>query len=142
MTQINPDLPEILENPYGEKLLDALTEMITQGNASDLVITALRSINPSAATAYTPVLADAFKTVTLNNASPVTVTLPSNATVPFAIGTRIDFVGLGAGLVTFAAGGGVVINSADLLFTTRAQFSAVSALKTGTNTWVLVGDLA
>ena len=41
-------------------------------------------------TAYTLVLADAFKLVAMNNAAANTLTVPPNSSVAFPIGTRID----------------------------------------------------
>lgn len=81
----------------------------------------------------------AGKTVTVTGAA--TITLPSNTSVPLASGTRIDFIRMGSGEVTFAAENGVTLYSKNSWFRINAQYSAASVLKTGTNTWVLVGDL-
>ena len=97
-------------------------------------------VNAQTGTTYTPVLADAGKLVTLSNAAAITVTLPSDATVALAIGTVIDFAGIGVGLVTFSAGSGATRNPSPAA--TRAQYSVASAIKTAANTWLVVGDLA
>lgn len=68
------------------------------------------SINAQTGTAYTLVLTDQSKLVTLTNAAAIAVTIPTNATVAFPIGTQIDFSQDGAGKVTFS-GAGVTINS-------------------------------
>ena len=78
--------------------------------------------------------------VTLNNASPVAVTVPTNALIPFVIGTRIDFIQVGAGKVTFS-GAGVTINSASGYLSIASQYSGASLYKEATNTWYLVGNL-
>ena len=44
--------------------------------------------------------------VTLSNAAAITVTLPQNTTTAFPIGAEIDFLWLGVGQPTFAAGSG------------------------------------
>jgi len=99
------------------------------------------SINAQTGTSYTLVLTDAGKLVTLDNAGAVTVTVPLNSTVAYAVGTRIDLAGLGVGLVTVAATGGVTINATPSLGL-RARYSGATLTKLATNTWLLVGDLA
>jgi hypothetical protein len=99
-----------------------------------------KTINAQTGTTYTLVLADAGRVITASNAAAVTVTVPPNSSVAFPIGTEIDVIGIGAGLVTIAQGSGVTVNPAARVF--RAQHSGATLLKIGTNTWQLVGDLA
>lgn len=89
---------------------------------------------------YTLVLSDAGKLITLTSSSAITLTIPTNASVAFPIGTQIDLVQGGAGAVTFA-GAGVTINSKGGNKTIADKFVGVSLIKTDTNTWLLVGDL-
>ena len=98
-------------------------------------------INAQTGTTYTIVLADVGKLVTCTNAGAITVTLPQDSAVAVPVGARIDFAGLGAGLITFAAGTGATVNGTPSLGT-RAQYSAVTAIKVAANTWLVVGDLA
>jgi len=90
---------------------------------------------------YTLILTDAGKLVTMNAAGALTLTIPSNASVAFTIGQRIDIAQLGAGQVTIAPAGGVTVNGTPGL-KCRAQYSSVSVVKIATNTWLAVGDLA
>jgi len=91
--------------------------------------------------AYTLVLGDAGKLVTISNASAVNCTVPPNSSVAFPVGTQITVAGIGAGLVTIAQGSGVTVNATpSRVF--RAQYSAASLVKTATDTWLLIGDLA
>jgi len=79
--------------------------------------------------------------VTLSNAAAITLTIPTNASVAYAVGTKIDFAQIGAGQVTVAGAGGVTVNATPgLKF--RAQYSAATCIKTATDTWLLVGDLS
>jgi len=98
-------------------------------------------VNAQTGTTYAPVLEDQGKIVTCANAAAITVTMPSNATTAFPIGTQIDFAVLGAGMVTFVAGSGATVNGTPSLVS-RATYSAVSLLKLGTDYWLAVGDLA
>lgn len=91
-------------------------------------------LNNQTGTTYTLVLADGGKIVTLNNASAVSVTIPTNASVAFPTGVVIGFTNKGAGTVTLAGAGGVTVNGASL---TLAQNESAEALKLDTNTWVI-----
>ncbi len=92
-------------------------------------------VNTQTGTTYTLVLADAGKQVTLSNASAVTVTVPTNATVAFAIGVRIYLINLGAGVVTVAGAGGVSVlqGNNDL---NMPQYGTMVLFKTATDSWV------
>jgi hypothetical protein len=90
------------------------------------------TVNTQTGTSYTLVLADQGGLVTLSNASAVTVTIPTNASVAYATGTVINLLNLGAGSVTVSAAGGVTLNGSA---TTLAQNAQVTLIKLGTNTW-------
>jgi hypothetical protein len=71
----------------------------------------------------------------------ITLTMPANATVAFAIGARLDIAQTGAGRITVAPAGGVTITGTPSL-TLRAAGSVASLVKIGTDAWLLTGDLA
>ena len=98
-------------------------------------------VNTQTGTTYTLVLSDAGKMVTLSNAASIAVTVPTNASVAFATGARIDLAQLGAGSVAIAGDTGVTVNSKSAYATIGARYVAVTLIKTGTNTWLLCGDL-
>lgn len=100
-----------------------------------------RMLISSQTSSYTLVADDAGKAVEVNASGATNVTIPTNASVAFPIGTVIEVVQLGAGRVTIAAAGGVTLQAADGALTTRVQYSAVSLRKRATNTWLIVGDL-
>jgi hypothetical protein len=112
------------------------------GTGSDwtLVRTGVRAINAQTGTSYTLALTDVGKLVTLSNAAAVTLTVPTNATVAFPVGTEIDLAQLGAGQVT-VAGAGVTINGSPGL-KIAAQYGAATLLKLATDTWLLLGKLS
>jgi hypothetical protein len=97
--------------------------------------------NTQTGTAYTLALLDAGKLVTLSNAAAVTLTIPSNAAAAFRVGTVINLLSLGAGLVTVAITGDSLVSKGALVKLT-AQYSAASLVKTAATSWVLFGDLA
>lgn len=93
-------------------------------------------VNTQTGTTYTLVLTDAGKQVTVNNASGVTLTIPTNASVAFAVGVRIFVINLGTGALTIAGAGGVTVGepTGDLNF---VQYSVCALFKTATDTWVV-----
>lgn len=84
--------------------------------------------------------ADEEALVRMNVATANTFLLPANATVPFAIGTRIDIQQIGTGKTTISGASGVTIDVANKSI--AAQWGAASAIKIDTDTWTLIGALA
>jgi len=81
---------------------------------------------------YTAVLLDAGKTVTLSNASAVTLTIPAQASISWADNTQLNFLNLGAGTVTITPAVDVTINGTPL---TLATSKGGSLVRTASNTW-------
>lgn len=100
-----------------------------------------RTINAQTGTTYTFVLGDAGKFCTFSNAAAITVTVPPNSSVAFATGTQIDCAQIGAGKTTFAQGTGVTISSKGSNKACGAQYVGVTLVKTGTDAWLLMGEL-
>jgi len=88
--------------------------------------------NAITTTTYTAVLLDAGKTVTLSNASAVTLTIPAQASVSWADNTQLNFLNLGAGTVTITPAASVTINGTPL---TLATSKGGSLVRTASNTW-------
>jgi hypothetical protein len=103
-------------------------------------LTAIITINPQVNTTYQLALEDVGKLITLDNSSPITVTIPTNGVVPFLIGTTIDLIQKGTGKVTFSGVGATVKSKASNL-SIGGQNVAVSLIKEDTDTWYLIGDL-
>lgn len=101
---------------------------------------AVLGINTQTAS-YQLVATDAGEIVEMNVGGANNLTIPANATVAFAINTRIDVVQLGAGQTSFVAGGGVTIRSTGGKLKLTGQYSGASLYKRGTNEWVIIGDL-
>jgi hypothetical protein len=99
-------------------------------------------LNTQTGTTYTLAVGDAGQLIGLANASAITVTVPTNASVPFALGTQITVAQSGSGKVTVAGAVGVTVNSADGFLSTRTQWSGGTLIKIDTNAWVLIGDLS
>jgi hypothetical protein len=134
--------------------LDALTDVDTSTTAPDnlQVLTWITgtgnweprdpnsyNINDQVGTTYTLVLADKGSLVRLDNAAAITLTVPTNASVAFPIGTQVLLRQVGAGSVTIA-GGGVTFATPDDLVLGSAGESAI-LIKTATDTWDVVKDI-
>lgn len=99
-------------------------------------------LNAQTGTTYTLAAGDAGELVTLSNASAITLTVPTNASVAFAIGTQITITQANSGQVTVAGAVGVTVNAADSATKLRTQWSAATLIKTATNSWILIGDIS
>jgi hypothetical protein len=73
--------------------------------------------------------------------SAVDITIPTDATLNFPIGTAIDVLRTNTGGVRIVGAGGVTVNATPGAFL-RAQWSSATLFKRAANTWVLIGDLA
>jgi hypothetical protein len=105
----------------------------------DSKVASVSTINAQTAS-YTLVLADRDKFVELGVSSGNTVTVPTNATAAFPVGTKISIIQTGTGQTTITPASGVTVNGTPGL-KTRAQWSAVTLVKRATDTWVAFGDL-
>lgn len=111
----------------------AAAEVLTAANLNAMI--GAPTQNNQTGTSYTLALLDAGKTVTLSNASAVSVTVPLQSTVAWAANTQINLLNIGAGLVTIAGAGGVTINGTPL---TLATSKGGSLIRTASNTWTFV----
>lgn len=89
-------------------------------------------------TSDTPLSTDSGCETTLSNASAITCTIPSSSYL--TAGQIAFYRQIGAGAVTFVAGGGVTLDGTSLV--TRGQFSVVAVRCISTTHFVLVGDTA
>lgn len=99
------------------------------------------TLNAQTGTTYTLVLTDSAKFVTLTNASSITLTVPTNSSVAFPVGTQVNLVQLGAGQVT-VGGAGVTLRSQGSKLKLNGQYAAAVLIKIATDEWVLVGNTA
>jgi hypothetical protein len=103
--------------------------------------------NTQTGTTYTAVSADQYQVlVTMNNASANAFKIPTNASVSMPTGTVITVLNLGAGVCTISAvtsGTTTVVSAgATSASPTLAQYKSAACIKTGTDTWVIVGAIA
>ena len=96
---------------------------------------------------YTAVLNDQYQSLEImNKATAIAFNLPTNASVAFPIGTCITVLNIGAGTCTIKAvtSGTTTVLSAGATAAqpTLAQYRSAACIKTGTDTWYVVGAIA
>lgn len=100
------------------------------------------TINAQTGTTYTLALTDRGQTVTMDNASANTVTIPTNASVAFDIGSVVVVVMKGAGTTTITGSTGVTVNGTSAgSVSISSQYQGVSLLKVATDTWIASGAI-
>ena len=115
-------------------LLSAIAAYVAATNPGLVVTT-------QAGTSYTPVLGDANSRIRFTNGAAITLTIPPNASVAFPVGTTIEFVQAGAGVLGVSAGAGVTVNSNGSLFHTNGQYAVAELTQDAANVWTLCGNL-
>lgn len=111
-------------------------DVLRSGLAASLI-----TINAQTA-AYTLVLADASKLVTMNVASANQLTIPTNASVAYPVGTVIVIQQIGAGVTTVKGATGVTLNGVSAGGgAITARWAACSIVKSATNTWLAMGGI-
>jgi hypothetical protein len=99
------------------------------------------TLNDQTGTAYTVALTDNGKLVTLDTGVTGTITIPLNSSVAFPTGAQIHLVRKGTGPLSVTGASGVTVNATPGR-NFRAQWSAATAIKLATDTWLLLGDLS
>ena len=137
-------LPAATDTLVGKATTDTLTnKTLTSPTLNTPTINDARqnlTLNAQTGTTYTLVLTDNGRLVTLSNAAAITLTVPTNASVAFATGAVINIQQIGAGQVTVAGAAGVTVTGTGTKL--RTQYSAAALVKTGTDSWTLIGDLS
>ena len=103
------------------------------------------AVNAQTGTTYTLALSDSYQVlITQSNASANAIKIPTNATAAIPIGSVITVLNIGAGLCTISAvtSGTTTVLSAGVTAAqpTVAQYRSVALIKTGTDSWYVVGS--
>ena len=130
--------------PLSEAYIDGdiLSASDVNGTNEGINDLAFGVFNAQTGTTYTLALTDVAKVVTLTNAAAITVTVPTNASVAFPIGTQILLYQGGAGQVTISPAGSVTVRSQGTKLKITAQYGVAGLLKVATDEWVAFGNLA
>lgn len=96
---------------------------------------------------YTAVSADQYQVLeVMNKATAINFLIPTNASVAFPIGTVLNVLNIGAGACTIKAvtSGTTTVLSAGATAAqpSLGQYKAAACIKTGTDTWYVVGAIS
>lgn len=94
----------------------------------------------SSSTTYTISQSDIGKNVEISNSASIVVTIPTDSSVNFPIGSYINIFQAGVGQITVSAASGVTLQATPGK-KLRSQFSMATVVKRSANTWLLYGDL-
>jgi len=95
---------------------------------------------------YTVAIVDSYQVlVSMNKATAVALKIPTNTTAAIPVGSVITILNKGAGLCTISAvtSGTTTVLSAGAVAAspTLAQYKSAACIKTGTDTWYVVGAI-
>jgi hypothetical protein len=141
-TQTALDAKAPTANPTftGAVTLSASGVVFTDGTQTKEGVPSRTTIIPKTDSYTLSSLGERDSLIEINKATATTLTIPTNATVAWPIGTSIDILQTGAGQVTIAGASGVTVNATPGL-KLRTQWSSATLLKRATDSWVVVGDL-
>ena len=122
------------------------TAIETLGDSVDASFAGL-TVNAQTGTTYTAVKADGLNAiVTMDNASPNTFSIPTDATYNFPIGTTLVVYMKGAGVTTITAvtpGTTTVVSAgATIGSPVLARYKSAAAIKLAANSWTVVGGIS
>jgi len=133
--------------PTGSVTLASLTgtETFTNKTLTDPKINL--AFDAQTGATYTTVLDDNGQVVTMNNASANTLSIPTNASVAYPVGTQINVLQIGAGQTTINAvtSGTTTIQSTGASAAApkiRARYGMATCIKANTDLWYVIGDIA
>lgn len=131
---------------FGDKLSLGDVSDTTNNAEGDTKTTTVQQVvnahelNAQTGTTYTLALTDRGKTVTMNNAAANTLSIPTNASVAFPIGSSVIVRQIGAGTTTISAVSGVTLDgTATGSCDVSARYKAAVLTKVDTNIWYVDG---
>lgn len=123
--------------------LDQLTAngiIFTDGEQTKQGVPSITPIIAKTASYTLGALTERDSLIEVNSSSATTITIPTDATLNFPVGTSLDILQTNTGQVTIAGAGGVTVNATPGL-KLRTQWSSATIFKRAANTWVVYGDL-
>ena len=136
---------------YLKSLSNTIATEVTDRTSADTnlqtqVTNLLNTINlqttiTTRSSSFTLSLSDAGKTILLDTASTMTLTVPTNSSVEIPIGYQYFVIESGSGRTTFTPASGVTINSKNSQMYIDTQYGKATLLKVGTDSWIAYGDI-
>jgi hypothetical protein len=114
------------------------TQLATTAFVQNAVV-AVRATKLIADGSYSLGVGDDGNVIEMGSANANSVTIPTNASVPFSIGVVVEIFQAGAGATTILAASGVTLRTPTGGATIQGQWGTATLRKRGTNEWVLAG---
>jgi hypothetical protein len=129
----NPTFAGLVTASSGVKFADDTIQM-------SAAVPSLTSFSEKTANYTLDTLDHKDNVVEMNSSSPLTFTIPTNATLSWPVGASMDIFQTGTGQVTVAAASGATLNGTpgNKL---RTQWSSCTIMKRSADSWVIYGDL-
>jgi len=144
-------LGNAIDTSMGDLLGGTTGQVLSKASNTDMDFTWIAqddvtlTINPQTGTTYTFTATDAINSlVSASNAATQTYTLPLNSVTAIPTGSVINLIQVGAGQVTVNGSAGVTVASTGATSSApklRVTNSALSAIKVGTDSWYVIGDI-
>lgn len=100
------------------------------------------TLNVQTGASYVPVLADADNVlIMMDSASGQDLLFPPDSDVAFPLGTVLNWMQIGVGLLSFDAEPGAVLNSRGGAVDSAGRWAQGTATKVAPDVWVLAGDI-
>jgi hypothetical protein len=133
---------------FGEGSLDDLAVnnievagvVFTDGTQTKVGVPSITTISQKTDSYTLASLTERDTIIEINKSTGTTLTIPTDATVNYPVGTTLDIIQTGSGQVTIAGAVGVTVNATPGL-KLRTQWSSATLLKRASNTWLVFGDL-
>jgi hypothetical protein len=100
-----------------------------------------QTISTKSGSTYTLGLEDSSEILEFTNASGCQITIPTNASVNFPVGSQITLVQAGSNPIEVVAAGGVTLNSKQGYRVSAFQWVGLVLYQREVDNWVLLGDL-
>ena len=117
-------------NPYGGLKIDSVSGLTVE-----------TKIHPDITTSSTLGLSASNRIVGVSSANAITISVPTDSTTNYDIGTNIVVYQKGTGQVTLSAAAGVTMLSNSSKVKLTGQYSSAALFKLASNSWLLGGDL-
>lgn len=142
-TQIDNKAPIASPTFTGTVTVSASGVAFTDGTQTKEGVPSRTTIQQKTASYTLSALTERDNFIEVNSASATTISIPTDASVNFPVGTSIDILQTGAGQVTIAAvtPATTTVNGTPGL-KLRTQWSSATLFKRAANLWVVMGDLS
>jgi hypothetical protein len=108
---------------------------------ANILATSIVALVTQSGTAVTAALTDVGKLINFTSGTAIAFTIPTNASVAFAVGDQLNIYQAGTATVTITPAATVTVRSSGAKLKTSDQYSVATCIKIDTNEWIALGNL-